>query len=496
MFIEFLKLELRAAFKSPMLYVFFFLITLLVFGAVASDSVQIGGAIGNVYKNSPNVLTTFFLILGLIGVLFATAFFNNAALRDHNNQFNEILFHLPIGKAGYFWGRFIGALILSTIPLLGVYLGAWLGSIIGPLAGWVEADRIGPFFAETLINNYFIFVLPNMFFAGSIIFFLAHKFKNTIISFVGALAIFVAYFASGTLLSDLDNQNLAAITDVFGIRTYGVFSRYWTPLERNTLSPSFEGLIMWNRLLWLGVGVVLSVLSFLSFSFREKMRYRPFRKLRGAAAKDQTKATAEAEATDNKGADKPIPRVQSAFQSKDRSLSGAEVNWLQFRSFFKANTLSITKSVVFKIVAFFGIFLLGVSLIEGYEYYGLQSYPVTYKVIGDIAGSTSLFMIIVVIFFSGELVWRDRVSHIHEVINATPHNSFVSIFAKVASLVTIAVLLQFVFIFMGVMSQLFRGFTVIELDVYLIDFFVDTLPGYIIYAALFVLIQTLVNNRY
>jgi hypothetical protein len=475
MFLEFFKLELRSAFKSPMLYIFFFIVALLAFGAVASDNVQIGGAVGNVYKNAPYTLTNFTLILGIFGLLFAAAFFNNAALRDHNNQFNEIMFHLPIHKSGYFWGRFSGALILSTLPMLGVFFGAWLGAVIGPLAGWLEPERLGPFYASTIFSNYFIFVLPNMFFAGSIIFFLAHRFKNTIISFVGALAIIVAYIISGTLLSDIENETLAAISDVFSIRTYSVYTRYFTPAERNTLGPVFEGVIMLNRLVWIGAGVVISVLSYLSFSFREKMRFRKSKKSKAELAPAVVMAT-------------PRPAITPNF--------GKNLNWMQFMSFYKANTLSIIKNIVFKIVAIFGILLLFVSLIEGYEYFGLQSYPVTYKVIDDIAGSTGLFMLIVVIFFSGELVWRDRVSNIHEVINATPHNSFVSVFAKVASLVSVAVLLQFVFIFMGIMAQLSRGYTAIELDVYLIDFFVDSLPGYIIYASLFVLIQTLLNNRY
>ncbi|HKK38144.1 MAG TPA: hypothetical protein VJ949_01870, partial [Cryomorphaceae bacterium] len=474
MFGEFFKLELRSAFKSPMVYVFFFLNALLAFGAVASDNIQIGGAVGNVYKNSPHTLTNFVLILGTFGLIEAAAFFNNAALRDHSNRFNEIMFSLPIKKGGYFWGRFLGALILSTIPLLGVFFGAWVGALIGPAAGWLDASRIGPFYFETLVNNYFLFILPNMFIAGSIIFFLAHRFKSTIISFVGAMALIVGWIASGTLLSDIDNETMAGLLDVLAVRTYSVYSRYFTPAERNTLSPQFEGIILQNRLIWLTVGVVISIISFKVFSFREKMKYR---KKRGVTPDVATVI-----------ADLEKPNVDQGFRGN--------LGWLQFRSFFKTSFISIIKSSAFRILALFGVILLFVSLLQGYEYFGLQSYPVTYKIIGDIAGSTGIFMIIIVVFFSGELVWRDRMSNIQEVINATPHSTFASVLAKMASLVSVAVLLQFLFITMGIVSQLFRGYTHIELDVYLIDFFVDELPGYIILASLFVFIQTLVKNRY
>jgi len=474
MFGEFFKLELRSALKSPMVYVFFFLVALMAFGAVASDNVQIGGAVGNVYKNSPHTLTNYVLILGVIGLLFAAAFFNNAALRDHNNQFNEIMFSLPIKKSGYFWGRFLGALILTTIPMFGVFFGAWLGSVIGPAVGWVDADRIGPFYFETLVNNYFLFILPNMFIGGSVIFFLAHRFKSTIISFVGAMALFLGYIISGTFLSDIDSENIAALVDMFGLRTYSVYSRYFTPAERNELSPQFEGLILQNRLIWLTTGILISLLSYRIFSFRERLKFRGKKK-----KVDEGKSEVE---------NLSRPAVIQDF-------SGG-LGWLQFKSFFTTSFLSIFKSTAFRILAIFGIILLFTSLLQGYEYFGLQSYPVTYKVIQDITGSTELFMIIIVIFFSGELVWRDRLSNLQEVINATPHSTFASILAKMASLVAVATVLQFVFILMGILSQVFRGYTNIELDVYLVDFFVDTLPRYFLYASLFVFIQTLMKNRY
>ncbi len=477
MFSEFFKLELRSAFKSPMVYVFLFIVALLTFGAVASDAVTIGGAVGNVNKNAPHTLTNYNLILGLFGLLFAAAFFNNAALRDHNNQFQEILFSTPLKKSGFFFGRFLGALILSTIPLFGVFIGAWIGSIVGPLAGWSDASQMGPFFFETIVNNYFIFTLPNMFFAGSIIFLLAHQFKSTIVSFVGAMAIVVAYLTSSALLSDLDNENLAALTDIFGIGTYSVYSRYFTPIERNTLSPQFDGLILQNRAIWLTAGLIISIVSYQLFSFREKRWFKKSRK----------KATAET-STSSQPILRSRPQVSANF--------GKGFGMAQFWSFYKTNTISIAKSAVFKILALFGVILLFTSLVQGYEYFGLQSYPVTYKVMGDIASATYIFMIIIVVFFSGELVWRDRVVNISEVINATPHNALASVFAKVLSLVSIAVLLHFGFIVMGVLSQLMRGYTAIELDVYLVDFFLDTLPTYISMAALFVVIQTLVKNRY
>jgi len=258
MFKEFYLKELIPALKKPMVWIFFGLFALLAGAAVASDSVQIGGAIGNINKNAPDIITTFVLVLCIFGLLIAVAFFNNAALRDHNNGFNEIIFSLPIKKSAYFWGRFLGALTLSTIPFFGIFFGVWVGATIAPIFDWVDAERFGDFYLSTIVNNYFLFILPNMFIGGSIIFFLAHKWKNTTVSFVGALVIVILYIVSGSLLTDIENETIGALLDVFGVRTYSIYTKYWTPAEKNMLGPVFEGIILQNRLIWIGFGLLVS----------------------------------------------------------------------------------------------------------------------------------------------------------------------------------------------------------------------------------------------
>ena len=473
MFKEFFFLEIKSAFKRPMIYIFTFVIALLAFGAVASDNVQIGGAIGNIYKNAPYVITQFVSILSFfLGILIAVAFFNNAALRDFNNNFNEILFSTPISKSAYFFGRFFGALFLSTIPLLGIYLGVYLGAIIAPLAGWLEPDRIGPFYLETFVNNYFLFILPNMFFGGAILFALSSRFKSTVISFVGALILIIAYISSGTLLSDIDNETLAGLLDSFGLRAYTVYSRYFTPVEKNTLSPAFEGILLWNRLIWIGVGILILLLSYLSFSFKEKTK-----KVKRKKAQKEESTPELKELT-----------ISPSFSSK--------LNWQQFWGFFKISFLNIVKSIVFKVIFLFATILLITDMIGGFEYFGLQAYPITYKVVEMIDDSSSIFIIIILIFYSGELVWRDRLSHINEVINATPHHSLASFFAKVLTLLGVVSSLYFFFSLLGIIYQLILGFTNIEIGLYFSTYFIDLLPGYLFYSIFFIFIQVLVNQLY
>ena len=152
-----------------------FLLTLLVITAVA-------------IIRTPDLFVAV-MLSGIFSLLMAAAFFNNAALRDHNNEFNEILFTTPLSKPGYYFGRFFGALFISTLPLIGVFIGMLLGTYLNSIFEWIAPERFGPFYLETFVNNYVLFILPNMFLAGTIIFAMANKWKSTVISFVGALVV-------------------------------------------------------------------------------------------------------------------------------------------------------------------------------------------------------------------------------------------------------------------------------------------------------------------
>lgn len=474
MFKEFFLREIKGAFGQPMIYIFFIIFAFVTGMGVGSDNVVIGGSIGNVFKNAPHVVTTYTIIMSIFGLLVATAFFNNAALRDHNAHFNEILFSTPLSKSGYFFGRFFGALFLSTVPMIGVFTGIILGSLLGPVMGDLSPDRIGPFYFESFFNNYILFVLPNMLFAGAIVSAMAHKFKSTVISFVGTLVIIVAYSVSSIFLSDIESETIAALIDSFGFRAYSVEAKYFTPLEKNTLSPSFSGLVLYNRLIWTALGIGILFLSYFSFSFKTKQK--------------KGKAEKTVKTSEDSSIPLHLPRIAGNFNF------GTEFQ--QFKSFFMVNFLSIAKSITFKILFLFSLVIYVADLAGGFEYMGLKSYPVTYKLAEEISESTGLFIFIVLVFFSGELIWRDRMNKINEVVDATPHTSLTSLVAKSLSLVSIVFIFYAFFILIAVVYQLLHGFTFIEFNVYFTTFLVDYLPGYIAWSFILVFLQTIINNRY
>ena len=58
MFKNFFLSELKYAFKQPMIYIFFGLMTLLTFG-ITSSGIAFFDSIGNAYLNSPHTITVY-----------------------------------------------------------------------------------------------------------------------------------------------------------------------------------------------------------------------------------------------------------------------------------------------------------------------------------------------------------------------------------------------------------------------------------------------------
>jgi ABC-2 type transport system permease protein len=84
--------ELRTQIKRPLLWLVFGVFFIMAFGATVSDSVQIGGGIGNIHRNAPSVILQFHLILSIMSLLITTMFVAGAILRDFETGTYELFF--------------------------------------------------------------------------------------------------------------------------------------------------------------------------------------------------------------------------------------------------------------------------------------------------------------------------------------------------------------------------------------------------------------------
>src|SRR5690606_12681070 len=67
--------------------------------------------------------------------------------------------------------------------------------------------------------------------------------------------------------------------------------------------------------------------------------------------------------------------------------------------------------------------------------YGTTTWPVTYGVVELLGGMFGLFVLIIITFYGGDLVWRERDHRIDQVVDATPLPNWVPFAAKLTALV-------------------------------------------------------------
>ncbi len=448
-----------------MTWIFLAVNALLIFGALISDNIQIGGGNGNTHKNAPLAIEQFFAVMSLFGIIANTSFFNATASRDYTYGMDQIVFASPIKKYDLFFGKFFGAFIIALIPSLGITLAA----LIVPLTPWADAERFGPFVLQAHLYGFLLFSVFNTFFGGAIIYSFAIYYRNPIIAYLASFGILIAYIISGTLTGDIENESLAMITDPIGLKAFEIYTKYWTPAQKNMGFIGLEGSFLANRAIWAGISTVILVLMYRMFDFT---------KSRSSGRKKDAKADSSA----------TVYTTIPAVVRERRPLSA----WCRQFAF---ELRSLIRNNSFIILMAIGLVNLTVSLYYSTGTFGTKRLPITYSVVDSIRGAMYLFVLAFMVFYSGYLVFRERDVKFNEIADATPVKSSTVITTKIAAFIASLGIIFLVAIAFGIIYQLMRGYTNLELGVYLESFGIDLVKFSFIIIMCY-LLQTLINNKY
>jgi ABC-2 type transport system permease protein len=464
MFLHIAWFEIRYWLRSWMLWIFTLIVATLIFGAASSDHIQVGGALSNTYRNAPYVIENYYSIIGLLTLLMVTAFVNSAAARDFSHNTYQIIFTTPVRRRAFLLGRFFGATLVSVIPMLGVSIGILLAKYMP----WVEPERWERVIWSAHLKGIFVFAVPNAFFMAAILFTIAVLARNEIVSFVGALLLITGYTV--TLLNDVEREHIAALLDPFAIRTFALATKYWTVAEKNSNSLGLSGLMLWNRLLWVAVGALFLILACYRFSFSERRQK--------ARKPQEVRQTA------------PAPVVVPTVASRASS-------WEMYFSSVKIHLAGIFKGTVFIVVLLAGLLncVPGMA-INAREGFGNSTLPVTYWLLETIAGSMYLFLIGLIAYYAGVLIWKDRDAHMDEITDSLAAPEWISYAARFTALAAMVMLVQFLVLVSALIIQTSYGYHRYQLGLYLNQLFVRDLALFFFLGVLAFFIHTLSPSKY
>ena len=475
MFSQLLRFEAFYQLKQRAFPLFAALFTF--FGYLAGSN---GFSPANVNFNAGYQINNFMGLFSLGSVFIIMFFVISAILRDGRYKMDNIIYSTSVQKAQFFWSRFAGVLLFSILAFTPFLIGMMIGHAIAPH----NPERMAPFSLLPYLHPWLTMALPNIFICTTVIFSVSALSKNNVATYVSAIFIYMFYIICSIFLnSPLIAQSvpaspeamaIAALADPFGLSAFFEQTQFWTPHEKNTQLVSFSGLFMWNRILWMGVSALTLFVTYRVFSFRK--------------VNEKVKKT-KAVAADNTAPVSYKTMIPSTTSKRDRS---------SLLSLLRIELNGVVKSLPFIAVILIWVVItiseIYSRIFQGGEYSDVL-YPLTDLIIVNIVDPLKLLGLVLIIFYSGELVWREISLNFNGIIDATPVSNWVLFVSKLLALLLLPAMLIGSGIMISIGFQVATGFFEVDLGQYLSMFYFQGLQLFL-FSVLAVFIQSVVRNKY
>jgi hypothetical protein len=462
------KFEIQYRIKRPDTYIFF--LFLFLFSIVGVDFIFQGADFGTMKKNSPIVIAkTMGAITGIFMIL-ASMIMGVSVLRDFEYEIESLIFSTPIKKKDYLLGRFLG----SFTVLLFVFTGVLFGMMLGEFMPWYSPNDLLEFNVIRYLELFFIITLPSLFFGASLFFVTGALSRKLVVVYTQGIVLFVVFM----LTKSITNEFWQAILDPFSLTTTTFVTKSWSVLEKSTQSIPFVGALVFNKMFWSVLGVLALFYGYKKFNFNVIKNKRSKRK--------QVQNLDIKTAYDNSSIVIPEAKKQYGLLSK----------WTQLKQFSWFYFLSICKQPSFWAIVICGMIIILVNSVSLGTVYGVDSYPATYFIVEELQEMSLYFFIIILVFYSGELVWKERGAKLNLIYDATPMSSFINLAGKYIGLNLIYIVIMITLISSGIIFQTISGYYNYELTVYFSGFFIEILPFLALFTLVSFFIQALVNHKF
>jgi aminopeptidase N len=465
MFGKIAAFELRYQLRQPIFWISTLLFLLLSFAWMTIDQITIGLG-SSIHKNSPTGIGQWSLTASLLFMFASTAFVANVIVRDEETGFGPIVQSTRIRKFDYLFGRFTGAFGAVALAFLSIPLGVFIGSFMP----WIDPETLSPNRLADYAFAYFWLALPGLFVTSALFFALSTVTRSMMGTYLGVAAFLVVYLLINVAVRDPERRHIAALVEPFGRAAWRLATLYYTAAEANSLRPPIERELLWNRLIWIPAAFAMLASAYVLFRFEPRVRAR-----RRAEASDVPP---------------PVPRPLA------RPRFGAATAWAQLVKRTRFEMGQVFRSPAFIVLMLLGMFNSLGGLILGTELNGAAIYPVTRWVISTLNGAFTFMVMIVAVYYAGELVWRERERRTHEIVDATAVPDWAFVVPKTLAIILVLFAMLLVSAAAGIGVQLGMGFTDIQPAKYLWWYVVPNAVDWALVAALAVFFQALSPHKF
>ncbi|MFT7168003.1 MAG: ABC-2 type transport system permease protein [Paracoccaceae bacterium] len=383
----------------------------------ATDLGALSAAPGRLARNVPVGVVTGLSGLSSVGMIIALVLVGTAGLRDSASGMTPLILSKPVSRLSLLAGRYAGA-VLAVLAAMSVGALA-MAATYAAHSGSDPAITAGT--AWPWVVGMVLFVVPNVLFISSFVLLAALSTHRISTTFLAVLPVIVGQDIAEALASTHPDSWLPALMDPIGFAALQAVTRGWTVAEFQHDLPALTGPLLANRLLWLAITPALLALCLRVLS-------RHPRADRSPSSKDEADGATASPTLLGATAASPAPlRVTVGFQGPRTSIH-------QGLAIARLELLRFGRSLVFVTLFLTGASVLIYSLIDGERVLGVAGLPGSRGIALGMERAAKLSMTLLVVLFTGELVWRERVSGMAATLDAYPASRLVVAAGKIAAL--------------------------------------------------------------
>ncbi len=467
-FVDVLNFELRRHARSPLLQgvvgLFFLLhlLTLSQVGVHLSDNERIA-------VNSAYLIFRTVIVLGVFGLLPVMPFVVGAATRDHDCGTAELVYATPIGARPLLLGRFAAGVTAALVA----GLAGTLGMVAGTFAPWVPADRAVPFDVTPYLVSFLVIAAPNLLVVSALGFAVAARFRSATMAFVASAGIVVAALVVNNA-AGADAPAWLSLLEPFGALSIDMATRYWSVGELNTRLPLPN--LLANRAVWLGVAAI----AFAGAVWRVRLELPAGRAIARRADRGA-------------GPDHTGEHDERLVVGRFDAAAALAQLWSQLRVDLRAVFLSPLSAIVLVLTV-----LSTVSEVQSLRepISGRPPHLQTALMLGFLRYGLFQFVLMLVIFYAGILVHRERDSGVHEIVGSSPYPDWLLVLSKTLALCLAVSALLLASVMTCVSIQLASGHWPLDLQAYAEGVFVYNGAYFWMLCVLAVVVQVLSPGKW
>jgi ABC-2 type transport system permease protein len=448
--------------------------------------------------------------------LFIALMMGDPVVRDFRIGVDPLIFSKPVSRAEYLLGKFFGnffvlvccqACFALTLLLLQAF--STKGMIVLP-------PRVLPYF-----QHFFFFVVVSSLTIAAVCFTVGTLTRNVKIVYGLVLASYLLYIAWQGTIKGLPLRWRVLLDPLLFNGGYDAWQRSADRL--NHVAVGYDGGMIANRLLMVGVSLLCLTILYLRFSTTERagagarreqtsildLTPKPER-LYSEAESERLHGEAEGERlhgeAESAGPSRThqtagtVPEAAGTVSAQHAALPrvsfltrGARAGFEQFKAALGVEFRLLRAERGLVVVAPLVVFMCGLEL-AGYKSVPGVSYSAGYA--ASAANVLLLFLFGIALFYAGEAIHRDRELRVEPLLWSAPAPNFVLLLSKFSATLLLSSGLAALVTLTAVGLQIYKGHAPLELQSYLTTYALILVPTEVFMIAASVALNVLLRDKY